>query len=119
MALCRSRLELTRALAEIRRAQGIPQIELDELAGFCSGYTGKLEQPFSPGKDGKRPSGRSAFPAMFDLWIGALGVALIVVPDGMRFYPAHKRPMKTDPQRPASAQLAFELWPDVSRRAAA
>lgn len=78
--LCRNRQEVTRALAEIREHLGISQLELDEVAGFCSGYTGKMERLFAPGTPGARSSGRSAFPFHFDNWLGALKVGVVLVP---------------------------------------
>lgn len=80
--LCRNRLEVTAALAAIRKHLGISQLELDEIAGFHTGYTGKLEKPFTPGKPGKRGSGRSALHPMIDLWFGALEVEVLIVPKG-------------------------------------
>jgi hypothetical protein len=71
---------VTRALAEIREHMGITQLDLDEIAGFCTGYTGKLERPESPGRDGQRGSGRSAMHPTFDYWLGALKVGVIVMP---------------------------------------
>ena len=78
--LCRNRADVTRALAIIRRHMGISQLELDELAGFSSGYTGKLECAGDSGADGGRPSGRWAINGTFDRWLDALGIDLVIVP---------------------------------------
>lgn len=78
--LCRNRAEVTRALAAVREHLGISQLELDEVAGFATGYTGKLERPDAPSVPGKQKTGRSVFHPMFDCWLGALGVGVMVVP---------------------------------------
>lgn len=78
--LCRNRAEVTAALARIREHLGISQLELDEIAGFSTGYTGKMEQHGAPAQPGKRKSGRSAINPMFDIWLGSLKVGLVIVP---------------------------------------
>jgi hypothetical protein len=78
--LCRNRAEVTAALVKIREHLGISQLELDEIAGFHLGYTGKLERPDTPALPGERKPGRAAINPMFDPWIGALGCALVLVP---------------------------------------
>jgi hypothetical protein len=80
--LCRNRAEVTAALARIRTHLGISQNELDDIAGFNQGYTGKLEKPYTPGFPEQRASGRSAIHPMFDLWIGALKIGVLLVPLG-------------------------------------
>jgi len=80
--LCRNRAEVTAALATIRTHLGISQMELDDIAGFNQGYTGKLERPSTPGHVGQRGSGRSAMHPMFDIWLGALKVGVVLVPLG-------------------------------------
>lgn len=75
--ICRSREDVTLALKAARECRGLSQSELDEHAGFNLGYTGKLEQPFPR----KWPSGRCPLHPMFDIWIAALGVVVIIVPD--------------------------------------
>jgi hypothetical protein len=75
--ICRNREEVTLALKKARECRGHSQNELDEMAGFHVGYTGKLEQPFPRAW----PSGRSVMHPMFDIWLAALGVAVIIVPD--------------------------------------
>lgn len=78
--LCRNREEVTRALAAIREHMGISQLELDDLAGFNQGYTSKLEQPATPGQGDSRTSGRRTIHPLFDLWVGALKVGIMIVP---------------------------------------
>jgi hypothetical protein len=78
--LCRNRAEVTAALVRIREHLGISQLELDEIAGFHLGYTGKLERPDTPATPGQRKPGRAAINPMFDPWLGALGVALVLLP---------------------------------------
>lgn len=78
--LCRNRQEVTAALVKIREHLGISQLELDDLAGFHLGYTGKLECSDTPAEPDKRKPGRAAINPMFDNWMGALGVALVLVP---------------------------------------
>lgn len=80
--LCHNRVEVTRALAAIREHMGLSQLDVDDIAGFCPGYTGKLERHSAPAGPGKRASGRSAINPMFDLLVGALKVAVIVGPSG-------------------------------------
>lgn len=75
--ICRNREDVTLALKAARECRGLSQSELDERAGFHLGYTGKLEQPFPR----QWPSGRCPIHPMFDLWVAALGVAVIIVPD--------------------------------------
>lgn len=75
--ICRNREEVTLALTKARECRGYSQNELDDHAGFHAGYTGKLEQTFPRAW----PSGRCPLHPMFDIWIAALGVAVIIVPD--------------------------------------
>lgn len=78
IVLCRSRDEIVRALTDARLRRGIPQQALDDKAGWTDGYTSKLEQPSTnEWKNGQR----SALHPSFDLWIGALGVAVVIIPD--------------------------------------
>lgn len=78
--LCRNRAEVTAALVKIREHLGISQLELDDLAGFHLGYTGKLEKPDTPAEPGKQKPGRAAINPMFDNWVGALGYGVVLVP---------------------------------------
>ncbi len=60
-----------------REAAGVSQLELDAMAGFQDGYTGKLEQPDAQ-------YGRSAVMPTFDAWLSALaelGLRLTVTID--------------------------------------
>jgi hypothetical protein len=75
--ICRNREDVTLALKQARECRGMSQSDLDEKAGFHLGYTGKLEQSFPR----RWPSGRCPLHPMFDLWLQALGVAVIIVPD--------------------------------------
>lgn len=75
--ICRNREDVTLALKKARECRGYSQSELDEKAGFNLGYTGKMEQPFPR----HWPSGRCPLHPMFDLWLAALGVAVIIIPD--------------------------------------
>lgn len=111
--LCHNRAEVTRALAQIRKHLGISQLELDELAGFATGYTGKLEALGAPGYPNKRTGARSAFHPMMDYWLGALGVGIVVVPlvGGADNVPRAIRP----PIKPAKmtlkrAKRVLALW---------
>jgi hypothetical protein len=63
---------LVDALAERRRQLGLTQLDLDDRAGFQSGYTGKLEAWLGR-------SGRVAGTVTLPLWLEALGVVLVVV----------------------------------------
>jgi len=65
--------ELCQLLAMQRIALGMTQRELDQLAGFQDGYTGKLET-------GTRPKGRTIGSRLLPMWLGALGVRLAIVP---------------------------------------
>jgi hypothetical protein len=78
--LCRNRAEVARALAQIREHLGISQLDLDHIAGFASGYTGKLECRDVPNGHSRHGSGRNAMQPTLDYWLGALKVGLIVVP---------------------------------------
>lgn len=62
--------ELRRVLAARRRALGISQLALDDIAGLQSGYVAKLEA-------GTRNPGPISLPC----WLGALGLKLAVVTD--------------------------------------
>lgn len=75
--ICRTREDVTLALKAARECKGMTQAALDERAGFHLGYTGKLEQPFPR----QWPSGRCPIHPMFDVWLAALGVAVIIIPD--------------------------------------
>jgi len=111
--LCRNRAEVTAALAAVRKSLGISQLELDEIAGFSTGYTGKLERPGVPGFPGKRPTGRSALHPMFDDWVNALGVVVAIVPvsDRLDFAQAVAPPMpefKMTRKQAAKVRVLFE-----------
>lgn len=57
-----------------RRALKLSQLALDNKAGLQEGYTGKLEI-------GKDRGGRNMGPVSTALWLGALGVRIVVVID--------------------------------------
>jgi len=78
--LCRNRAEVTAALVKIREHLGISQLELDDMAGFHLGYTGKLERPDTPAEPGKQKPGRAAINPMFDNWVGALKIGVFLIP---------------------------------------
>jgi hypothetical protein len=62
-------------LRKARMLQGLTQRDLDHLAGWADGYTGKVEAPATaPGR--RRPTPLSSF----DLWLQALGVGVAIVP---------------------------------------
>lgn len=63
---------LVAALRERRIKLGLPHLEVDDIAGFQSGYTGKLERPQSS-------YGRHARWPMLEWWMESLGVALVPV----------------------------------------
>ena len=61
--------ELRQAFAAARKARGLTQLAVDDIAGVQSGYTGKLE------------CGDKNFGEMsFDSILGALGMALVLTP---------------------------------------
>lgn len=63
---------LVSALVARRHALGWSQLELDERAGFQSGYTAKLE-------NWRGPQGRVAGSVTMPLWLQALGVGFVPV----------------------------------------
>lgn len=63
---------LVEALIARRHALGWTQLELDERAGFQSGYTGKLE-------NWRGPQGRVAGSVTMPLWLQALGIGFLPV----------------------------------------
>lgn len=113
--ICRNREDVTLALTKARECRGYSQNELDEKAGFNLGYTGKLEQPFPR----HWPSGRCPLHPMFDLWLAALGVAVILVPDthsidmrriGEAIPPPRNPPTMTFKRAQKVRLLASEGW---------
>jgi hypothetical protein len=60
--------DLRKAFAEHRRQSGVRQLELDDIAGLQSGYTGKLEC-------GTKRYGDMSLPCT----LGALGLRLVVI----------------------------------------
>lgn len=96
--ICRNREEVTLALIKVRECRGLSQNELDDHAGFHLGYTGKMEQPFPR----KWPSGRCTLHPMFDTWLSALGVAVIVIPDEHSIDTYRIGDAVPPPQKPAS-----------------
>jgi transcriptional regulator with XRE-family HTH domain len=64
--------ELAEVLTARRKSLGLTQLELDDRAGFQSGYTGKLEI-------GHMRGGRNAGVIALPLWLRALGVKLQVI----------------------------------------
>lgn len=114
--ICRNREEVTLALKKARECRGFTQSDLDEKAGFHLGYTGKLEQPFPRAW----PSGRCPLHPMFDLWLKALGVAVIVIPDshsvdertiGDAIPPADNRPPRMTLKRANRIRVLYaEGW---------
>jgi hypothetical protein len=97
--------EFVAAMRHWRRRLGLPQLAVDRRAGLHLGYTGKLEQPDGVTRDGKRYGKRACHPS-FDLWLGGVGVALVVVPlrHTRRARPADPRqlllPLPEPEQRP-------------------
>lgn len=68
--------DLIGALRDQRRKLGISQLELDDLAGWSSGYSGKLELGY---RKGGRGIGK-----LLPAWLRALGVQLaVIVPAGV------------------------------------
>ncbi len=70
-----NRIDLTRTLADARRARGWTCEELDARAGFSDRYTAKLEHPDT--KSGRKGLQLSY---MGEVWIKALGYVLALVP---------------------------------------
>lgn len=69
-----SRADIAQVLADRRRELGLTCEGLDYHAGFSDRYTAKLEH-------GDKPSGRQGFhiSAMAEVWLSALGLALVVM----------------------------------------
>lgn len=65
--------ELVDLLRSRRVSLGVSQLEIDEIAGLQTGYTGKLEKPQSS-------YGRHARWDTLEWWLGALNVGIQVVP---------------------------------------
>lgn len=66
--------DLIAYLAAVKRRRGLRHLDVDELAGFSAGFTGKvLSSPASPSH--KRLSGQT-----LEGMLVALGVELVVVP---------------------------------------
>jgi len=66
---------LIEVMRERRKTLGITCIELDAKAGFPEGYTSKLENYTRAGP------GRSFGPVSMPLWLGALGLKMVIVPE--------------------------------------
>ena len=67
--------DLIRALRDRRRALGLSQIAVDDMAGLPTGYTAKIEAVLTnPTAKNARAIGRESLPLM----LGALGVSLAV-----------------------------------------
>lgn len=66
---------LIAAMRQRRTDLGMTCIEVDSKAGFPEGYTSKLENYTRAGP------GRSFGPVSLPLWLGALGLKIVVVPD--------------------------------------
>lgn len=89
-------------LRERRQSFGLPQILIDDLAGFQDNYTGKLEQP-------NTSYGRKASWPILEMWLAALSCSLIVVtdqdaPHGV-LRSIYQKPVKKDDPR----QMEFEF----------
>lgn len=89
-------------LRERRQSFGVPQIVIDDLAGFQDNYTGKLEQP-------NTDYGRKASWPILEMWLAALSCTLIVVtdedsPQGVLRSIYRKPVKKVDPR-----QIEFEF----------
>jgi len=85
--------QLALALRRRRQRLGLTMNELDDRSGLQLGYTAKLEN-FS-----HENSGRFIGPVSLPLWLGALGLAIVLVP-----VKSIRRLHKPDP-----AQLALPL----------
>ena len=68
----RTYYDLADALRERRMRMGIPQLSVDQIAGFQDGYCGKLERPQSS-------FGRHARWPMLEWWMETLGVVLVPI----------------------------------------
>lgn len=77
--IARNYAEFVRALRYWRTRKGLSQLAVDYRSGLQQGYTGKLEQPDGVTRGGKRYGKRACHPS-FDLWLGGVGVALVIVP---------------------------------------
>jgi hypothetical protein len=81
-----------------RMRAGLTQRDLDHIAGWADGYTGKVEAPATaPGR--RRPDPLSSF----DLWLQALNVGIAIVPLGP--IPANRR---KPPPNPLQMELPFQ-----------
>lgn len=99
--------DLVAELQKRRRILGIPQILLDDIAGFQDGYTGKLEKPMTS-------YGRHAGWNMLEIWLQALGVGIAVVPAPSRHLARIRKPS-------VGTQLELEFsqpapYPDIKAK---
>lgn len=72
--------DLIAQLIRARRRRRLSQLAVDERSGMHLGYTGKVERPDGLTRDGKKWGRRITLGPLFDAWIQALDVGLIVVP---------------------------------------
>lgn len=83
--------DLRRAIADRIKDCGLSHLEMDSVAGFCDGYTGKL-------MCNMRSFGEMSLPTALD----ALGLELVIEPDPDALPPeiAQLLPVDHRPQRP-------------------
>lgn len=88
--------DLVRMLIARRRNLGLSLLELDHRAGFADGHASKLEAPDRA--YGRMPAGNS-----LEYWLGALDVAIGLIPlNRRRFRPTLANPLQLDLFDPAN-----------------
>jgi hypothetical protein len=95
------------ALTTRRYSLGLPQLEVDSIAGLQDGYCAKLES-------GTKNLG----PISLTCMLGALGLELLVVPKAMRHLPEKSNPVQpidAEPARTAFDKLR-QRYRDMGRR---
>lgn len=86
--------ELVELLRMRRIRLGLPQLEVDQIAGFQDGYCGKLEKPLSS-------YGRHARWQILEYWMETLGVQIVLLPV------AHQKSKTKDASHPAQREFDF------------
>lgn len=104
--------QLVGALISRRHALGWLGVDLDERAGFCERYSSKAEVFRRPaGRPAWRfdvpsevnPAGQIRASGMSDLWLGALGLALVLVDEATaKAIGAVPAPMRPPPPKPGA-----------------
>ena len=93
--------QLVEMLISRRKAIGLPQLEVDHIAGFQDGYTGKIERPLTS-------YGRHTRWDTLATWLDALDVGLVIVPLSRPRLP-NGRPVTRTPKKSCPHQLEFRF----------